>query len=63
MGRPPCLAAGIDDPAKRQALLATLVHLHRNLVVGPANAAAAHLDVWLDVVDRRLEQLQRRERL
>src|SRR5579864_5640367 len=33
-----CLgAAGVDQPSERQALLAALVDLHRDLVVGPAN--------------------------
>ena len=38
----------------------SLVDLHRHLIVGPADTAAAHFHERLDVVDRRLENLQRR---
>src|SRR5215471_428167 len=52
----PALARVQDDPAQGQGGAAGGAHLHRNLVGGTADAAAADLKGRLDVVQRALER-------
>src|SRR5690349_16153439 len=51
------LADGGQDPADGQRLLAVAVDLHRDLVGGTTDAAAADLDVGLYVFDGGREDL------
>src|SRR5439155_5848065 len=48
-----------ENPANRQRLLPVAVDLHRHLVRGTADAAAANLDERLHVLDRSRENLDR----
>ena len=60
--RPPLLlAAGFEHPANRQGLLPTGADLRGNLVVGPADAPRTNFDRRLDVVDRLVEHVDRRD--
>src|SRR5204863_3888668 len=56
------LAAGageLNEPAHRQGPRATGGHLDRDLVGGAADAARAHLEVWRQLLDRLLQDLDR----
>jgi hypothetical protein len=50
---------GRDDPPDRQRKLPLRLDRDRDLVVGPADPAAADLDGRLDVLDGRVEHLDR----
>ena len=52
----------VDDPTEGQALLTTTVQLHRNLIVGSADALGTNFNHWAHVVARLLEELDRRLR-
>src|SRR5262245_58418028 len=56
------LAAGtavVDDPADGERRRPPGADLDRNLVGGATDATAAHLERWLDVVDRTLHGVER----
>ena len=53
------LAAGPEEPADRQRLLAVLVDLHGDLVGSPADALRTDLDVRLHVFDSLEKDIQR----
>src|ERR1019366_45644 len=57
---PACFAAaGGEQPADGEALLACAIHLHRHLIRRPADALGTHLDRRLDVFDRLRENVDR----
>jgi hypothetical protein len=58
-GAPLLLADRLQNPANRQRLLPRAVHLHRHLVRGATDPAAADFDVWLDIFHGGVEDLNR----
>ncbi len=49
---------GVNDPPDRERLLPPSSNLHRDLIVASPNTFGADLNVRLDILDRRLKDLQ-----